>query len=153
MDKIAAIVPNETPFSKYEFLTLSIDENGSIYFQSEFHFSRLPLRNEDELIQQLKANVINVIVIKPSLQLKSIYHLSREVIEQNPDECYLNLGFVNSLQQIQKERELWRVQMQDQLKKYIRGIDGPCEKVYKPQLLDVFVMALSTIKNLLRSQK
>ncbi|WP_339063679.1 hypothetical protein [Tepidibacillus marianensis] len=148
MIKIAGITNKKDHYAKYELITLSINENERANFQSSFHFTRLPLTNESDVVREIESSVIDIIAVDTKITIELNHQSKHKVIRVNPDECYLALGFVKQLEQIQRERELWRVQMQDQLKRAIRGIDGPCEQLYTAEMLDAFVMALYVIKNL-----
>jgi len=146
--KISGVTIKQDQFAKYEMVNLILDENPRAHFESGFHFTKLPLTNDSDVLREIESNMIDIIAIDINITLELNHKTVPKVINLDPNECYLALGFVRTLDQIQRERELWRVQMQDQFKRAIKGIDGPCEQLYTSEILDALIMALYVIKNL-----
>ena len=147
MIKVAGMIPKDSPYAKYELVILVKEDTGKISFHSEFHFNRVALKNIEDVAREIQSNVINVIVVEHgnSLQLSNMNEI--QIHRKSVVDCYLDLGFIHRKEQLQKERDLWRIQIQDQLKRFIRGIDGPCERLYSSEQLDALILALHTIKN------
>ena len=154
MKTIAGIVKSTQKFKKYELIILSINEIGHIFFNSSNHFSRFSLQSEKDVYKEILDNkIINVIVdeeLKAEFkemdnEIKELGETSGlEVYFKSIEQSYLTLNFVNTLSQIRKDSDLWKVQIQDKLRSKIRGIDGPCDGVYSSDMIDGFVLALTS---------
>lgn len=151
MTKVAGIVKSDQKFKKYELIILTKNEKGQLFFDSSTHFSRFTLQDKQDVYKEILDNMINYIVIDEDLkaelseienELKEIGEHSLEINFKSVEQSYLTLNFVNTLSQIRKDSDLWRVQMQDKLRSKIRGIDGPCDGVYSSDMINGFILAL-----------